>query len=85
VLKPGGQLLIQVWAMKQPENSRRKFQKQDNLLEFKSPDHTLSELRYYHVFVEGELDRMFQTLSGITIVNSYWEIGNWILLVEKNR
>ena len=33
-----GKLLIQVWAMKQPKKSRRKFTKQNNLIEFNSPN-----------------------------------------------
>lgn len=83
ILSPGGKLLIQVWAMKQPDNSRRKFTKQDNLVEFQSSDKKIKELRFYHVFEENELEEMINSIPGIKIVQSYWEIGNWILMIEK--
>ncbi len=83
ILRPGGKLLIQVWAMKQPDDSRRKFTKQDNLVEFQTSDKKIKEYRFYHVFRENELDNMFNLISGIKIIESYWEIGNWILEIEK--
>ena len=83
ILSPWGKLLIQVWAMKQPDNSRRKFTKQDNLVEFQSSDKKIKELRFYHVFEENELEKMIHNIPGIKIVQSYWEIGNWILVIEK--
>jgi len=83
ILSPGGKLLIQVWAMKQPDNSRRKFTKQDNLVDFQSSDKKIKELRFYHVFEENELEEMINSIPGIKIVQSYWEIGNWILVIEK--
>ena len=83
ILSPGGKLLIQVWAMKQPDNSRRKFTKQDNLVKFQSSDKKIKELRFYHVFEENELEEMINNIPGIKIVQSYWEIGNWILVIEK--
>jgi ubiquinone/menaquinone biosynthesis C-methylase UbiE len=83
ILRPGGKLFIQVWAMKQPDDSRRKFIKQDNLVEFQTSDKKIKEFRFYHVFNEKELDSMFKNIPSIKIINSYWEIGNWILEVEK--
>ena len=83
ILHPGGKLLIQVWAMKQPDNSRRKFTKQNNLVEFQTSDKKIKEYRFYHVFRENELDDMFSRIPGIKIVKSYWEIGNWIVEIEK--
>ena len=82
VLKPNGRLLIQVWALEQPDKSRRKFVKQENLVEYKSPDKTISELRYYYVFKKGELEDMLKKFN-VKIVFSKWEYGNWVVLVEK--
>ena len=82
VLKPNGRLLIQVWALEQPKKSRRKFVKQENLVEYKSPDKTISELRYYYVFKKGELEEMLNIFN-IKIIFSKWEYGNWVVLVEK--
>ena len=83
ILKPGGKLLIQVWALDQPKTSRRKFTEQDNYVEFNSPDKSIKELRYYHVFKENELDKLVSTCTNIKIIKSYWEIGNWVMVIQK--
>ena len=83
ILKPGGKLLIQVWALEQYEGSKNKFTKSDNYIEFNSSDKTVRELRYYHVFCRGELDTLFDEISDIVILKSYWEMGNWIILAQK--
>ena len=83
VLKPNGKLFIQVWALKQPENSRRKFTQQDNYVSFKNPKKDLNKLRFYHVFQEEELKEYFDNFKNIKILDYYWEVGNWILIVKK--
>lgn len=83
VLKPGGKLLIQVWAFEQPEKSRNKFIVQDNYVTYKSPDKTMCEKRFYHVFKSKELDNLISKISHIKILESYWEIGNWVIIIEK--
>ena len=77
-------MIIQVWAMKQPENSRRKFTEQDNYVSFKSAQKTIEKLRYYHVFEEGELVDILSKFNNIKILSSFWEVGNWIAIIEKN-
>ena len=39
--------------------------------------------RYYHVFVEGELERLCETLPNAHVVDSYYDKGNWCVIVEK--
>ena len=38
---------------------------------------------YYHVFCEGELEAAFQTLSNISILQSYYDQGNWCVILQK--
>ena len=84
ILKPGGQLLIQVWALEQPEKSRRKFTQQDNYVEFNSPDKSIKELRFYHVFIKNELEILAsKSCHDIKVIESRWEIGNWVMIIEK--
>ena len=83
ILKPGGKLLIQVWALEQDKLSKRQFTKQDNYVEFCSPDKKMKELRFYHVFKQGELDNMFKNFKNIHIEKSFWEKGNWVILLKK--
>ena len=85
ILKPGGELLIQVWAFEQDERSKKKFTKRDNFIEYNSSDKKVCELRYYHVFKEGELDNMIKSVPDVEIIKSYWEMGNWVILARKLR
>lgn len=83
ILKPNGRLLIQVWAYEQSIKSRTQFTEQENLIEFKNPEQTMKEYRYYHVFKKKELDNMLKSIPNIKIVKSFWEVGNWVMIIEK--
>lgn len=39
--------------------------------------------RYYHVFCEGELEAACQTLSNVNILQSYYDQGNWCVILQK--
>ncbi|KAJ8256777.1 hypothetical protein COCON_G00189290 [Conger conger] len=39
--------------------------------------------RYYHVFLEGELENLCGSVKNITIQSSYHDQGNWCVIVEK--
>ena len=39
--------------------------------------------RYYHVFQEGELRKLCGRLENVTVRDSYYEKGNWCVLLEK--
>uniref|UniRef100_A0A6J0UDX7 tRNA (carboxymethyluridine(34)-5-O)-methyltransferase n=2 Tax=Pogona vitticeps TaxID=103695 RepID=A0A6J0UDX7_9SAUR len=39
--------------------------------------------RYYHVFCEGELEQLCRRLGGITVQESYYDQGNWCVVLEK--
>lgn len=40
-------------------------------------------LRYYHVFMEKELDKMFERIEGIKIDDSYYDRGNWCIVASR--
>lgn len=40
-------------------------------------------LRYYHVFEENELEQLCSSFSNISIVKSYYDQGNWCVIIEK--
>ena len=43
-------------------------------------------LRYYHVFVEGELEKLIkssQHTKEVNIVESYYDKGNWCVIFDK--
>lgn len=39
--------------------------------------------RYYHVFRQGELEALCETLPNVLIKDSYYDQGNWCVLLEK--
>ena len=90
VVKPGGELFIQVWALEQPEDSRRKFIEQDNMVSWvlqrkftkdKIKDETYH--RFYHVFQKNELEALCD-FPNVTIKKSFYEKGNWGVILKKH-
>lgn len=66
--------------------NRKQFQHQDVLVPWKlkngnSVDNTF--LRYYHVFEENELENLCKKVQGVQICNSYYDQGNWCVLIKK--
>ncbi|XP_040832817.1 alkylated DNA repair protein alkB homolog 8 [Ochotona curzoniae] len=39
--------------------------------------------RYYHVFCEGELEATCRTLRNVSILQSYYDQGNWCVILKK--
>ncbi|KAK2496757.1 hypothetical protein MC885_005709 [Smutsia gigantea] len=39
--------------------------------------------RYYHVFCGGELEAACQTLTAVSILQSYYDQGNWCVMLQK--
>ena len=56
--KPGGKILILVWALEQELDSKRKFDKQDNYIDWRDKSKKLLGKRYCHVFKKGELSKI---------------------------
>ena len=81
VTKKGGKALILVWALEQPEKSRRKFTKQDNMVSWKDKRGNLLGERYYYVFKKDELESLVD--KEFTISKSFYELGNWGIILEK--
>ncbi|XP_012864928.1 PREDICTED: alkylated DNA repair protein alkB homolog 8 [Dipodomys ordii] len=40
--------------------------------------------RYYHVFCGGELEAACQTLGNVSILKSYYDQGNWCVILQKS-
>lgn len=47
-----------------------------------------SNQRFYHVFKHGELEMLIEeaakSINGIQILHSYYDHGNWCVIVQKN-
>ena len=40
-------------------------------------------LRFYHVFESQELENLFENIENVSIIESYYEQGNWCVIFEK--
>lgn len=68
--------------------NRTQFQHQDLLVPWKlkgenSSDKKTEFLRFYHVFIENELENLCKKCNNIDIINSYYDQGNWCILINK--
>lgn len=86
ITKPGGKILIYVWAFNQPENSKRKFKTNDEMVPYKKINGEVY-FRYYHLYNKGELEDDIHNAgnagSNINIVESGYEYGNYYTIIEK--
>jgi SAM-dependent methyltransferase len=84
-LKPGGQLLLTVWAMEQHEGSTFHFTQSDEMVPWTTTDGT-TYLRYYHIYRKGELlAEICRLCDTLTVKADGWELGNWYVVLEKIR
>lgn len=84
VLKPDCKILIVVWAMEQPIDSKFIFTKSDELVTWTSIKNNKTYYRYYHIYSEGELSKEINKLKPEFIIdNEYLEKGNWVICLKK--
>jgi len=81
ITAPNGKILIYVWALEQPKGSIRKFTQQDNLVSFQSKVSGIYH-RFYHVYKSEELEEEVIEAGG-NIINSYYDNGNWCVIIKK--
>ena len=82
-LKPGGRILITVWAMEQFDGSTFHFTKRDEQVAWKSKDGNIY-YRFYHIYNKGDIEEEVTRLEPrFKIVEGGWEVGNWWIILEK--
>lgn len=90
VLKPGGKVLLSVWSIFQPEKTKRSFSHfGDNFVPWKDPNYgndkvsyAKIQMRYYYIFKIEELFKLI-TDSGLNVIETKWDCGNEILVLQK--
>ena len=84
ILKKDGRILIVVWAIEQPNDSKFNFTKSDELVSWTSIKNNKIYYRYYHIYSEGELVKEINKLKPEFIIEyEYLEKGNWIVCLRK--
>lgn len=59
------------------------FQQQDMLVPWDSSNKEAQYLRYYHLFVEGEMEALVKQLDNCKLTKSFHEQGNWFVEFQK--
>ena len=82
-LKPGGKILLTVWAMEQFEGSTFNFTKRDEMVSWKSKENEVY-YRYYHIYNKGDIEEEINRLEHrFKIIEVGWEVGNWWVILQK--
>ena len=77
ILKIGGKVLLSVWSIKQPDKTRRKFEKYgDTIVNWRDIP------RYYYIFKINELKDLINKY--FKIIHHEWDCGNEILILIKD-
>ena len=79
ITKKGGKIFLLVWAFEQENDSRRKFIKQENFVDWKDKQQKLLGKRYYYVFQKNELESLVDKKK---IEKSFYEKGNWGIILK---
>lgn len=96
IVRPGGKVLVFVWALEQTKFSKRNFEpgQQDVFVPWKltpkkgEPSELKEEEypvynRYYHLFKKGELDDLFEQIEGVVIEKSGYDRDNHYVIAQK--
>jgi tRNA (uracil-5-)-methyltransferase TRM9 len=89
ITKPGGRILIYVWAFEQDVTSKRKFETQDVLVPFRLKNSDKSFDRFYHVYVYGELENEVSNNNenvyneNVYIEKVGYELSNHFIIIKK--
>ena len=79
ICRPGGTILISVWAFEQDSKSRRSVTQSEMMIPWKGGN--ADYLRYYHMFQKSELEALFAGLA--CEIKIYYEASNWYVEVTK--
>lgn len=64
-----------------------KFKYQDCFVPWKKKNQIIplekTDLRFYHLFKENELDNLIKQLDNVQIIDSYYDNGNWAIKFKK--
>ena len=85
VTKSGGKLLILVWALEQSDDSHRKFETNDNFVDWKTVKGELIGKRYCHVFNQNELEELIYKIHKNIKIKSFYEEGNWGIIIDCHK
>jgi len=88
ILKPNGQALITAWATEQTgtktlQKSTKISDNNDYLIPWEDKKNKKISQRFYHLFVEGEFEKLLSNFSNIKIIDAKYDKDNWNVIIQK--
>ena len=88
ILKPNGQALITAWATEQTgtktlQKSTKISENNDYLIPWEDKKNKKISQRFYHLFVEGEFEKLLSNFSNIKIIDAKYDKDNWNVIIQK--
>ncbi len=88
ITKPGGHIMIYVWCFEQDPKSKRQFKTQDEMVPFKNRDGNVLSYRFYHLYLDGELEKEINMVKesnqyNFKIKEMFKDRNNYVAIVEK--
>ncbi|ORY94125.1 S-adenosyl-L-methionine-dependent methyltransferase [Syncephalastrum racemosum] len=85
ITRPGGRVLVFVWALEQTKFSKRNFDpgQQDVFVPWQIKQSETVHHRYYHLFRKGELDELFQQLDCEINESGYDRDNHYVIATKK--
>ena len=75
--------LLIPWHFRGKQEQKNKIHNSDKSANISSHGEQVYH-RFYHVFVEGELEKLCSDVGGNTVVKSYHDRGNWCIVLRKS-
>ena len=88
ITKPGGHIMIYVWCFEQDAKSKRQFKSQDEMVSFKNYNGDILSYRYYHLYLQGELENEINMVNkeskyNFIIKESFKDRNNYVCVIKK--
>jgi ubiquinone/menaquinone biosynthesis C-methylase UbiE len=87
ITKPGGLVMLYVWCFEQDEKSKNKFKTQDEMVPFKDMQGTAIGYRYYHLYVNGEIEKEIslvdENMFKFKLNKVFKDRNNYVAILEK--
>ena len=85
IIKPGGKVLVFVWALEQTKFSKRNFEpgQQDVFVPWMLKSTGQVYNRYYHLFKKGELDELFDQQKVVIESSGYDRDNHYVIAMKK--
>lgn len=88
ILKFGGKCIVTAWATEQTHTktlikSQKISDQNDYLIPWQDQKTGVTSHRFYHLFVENELNQLIEMNPNLKIISTNFEKDNWNVLFEK--